>query len=259
MDPRWERLRALTAARIGLQRAGASVTTRDHLAFLAAHALARDAVHGRLDLDALARDVGAATGLATLQVACACPDGATFLTRPDMGRRLAPGSAELLDGVGGTYDAVFLLAGGLSAQAVARHAAPLLAHVLSGLANWRIGPVCLAERGRVALGDEVARRLGARLAVVLIGERPGLSSPDSLGAYLTWEPGRGRMDAERNCLSNIRPEGLPIEAAARRLLWLMQAAQARRLTGVALKDESNRPALPGGVAVRRLLDDPATG
>jgi ethanolamine ammonia-lyase small subunit len=258
-DPRWAALRTLTAARIGLQRTGASVATRDHLAFQAAHALARDAVRGRLDLDALAQDVQAATGLATLRLACACPDGATHLARPDLGRRLDQGSAALLDGVAGTCDAVFLLAGGLSAQAVARHAAPLLARLLPHLAGWRIGPACLAEHGRVALGDAVARHLGARLAVVLIGERPGLSSPDSLGAYLTWEPDTGRTDAQRNCLSNIRPEGLPVDEAARRLLWLMREARARRLTGVALKDESDRVTLPGWDAVHGAPDGAAAG
>ena len=257
-DPRWDVLRALTMARIGLRRTGASVATTDHLAFQAAHALARDAVHGSLDLDALARDLQA-VGLAPLRLECACPDQATHLLRPDLGRVLAPASAAALDTVAGECDAVFLLAGGLSAQAVARHAAPLLAHLLPGLAGWRIGPACLVERGRVALGDEVASPLGAELVVVLIGERPGLSSPDSLGAYLTWNPHAGRTDAERNCLSNIRPDGLRYDEAARRLLWLMRQARSRRLSGIGLKDESDRPALTGEVAAAPALADPATG
>jgi ethanolamine ammonia-lyase small subunit len=219
--PSWDALRRLTAARIGLSRAGPGIATNDHLAFRAAHALARDAVTASLDL-----------------------------ARPDLGRALAPHAAAQLAARVDGEDIVFMLAGGLSAGAVQAHAAPLLALVLPALLaqERRIGPACLVGYGRVALGDAVGAALGARLIVVLIGERPGLSAPDSMGAYLTWSPRIGRTDAERNCLSNIRPAGMDYPEAARRMLWLIQQAFGRQLTGVALKDASDTAALPGKAA-----------
>ncbi len=234
----WAALRRLTAARIGLGRAGPAIATADHLAFQAAHALARDAVHAELDLDALGADV-AALGLHPVALRSACPDLAAFLSRPDLGRQLAPEAAGLLVPDPGGCDLSLLLLGGLSATAVARHAVPLLRALLPGLAGWRIGPVAVVGHGRVALGDAVAAGLGARLSVVLVGERPGLSAPDSLGAYVTWEPRVGRSDAERNCLSNIRPEGMSYAEAAGRLLWLMREARRLGVSGVALKDGSD--------------------
>ena len=236
---RWDALRRLTAARIGLRRSGPGIATTDHLAFRLAHALARDAVGSTLDVPALAAEVGR-LGLVTLEVASACPDQASFLTRPDLGRRLREGEGARLAAVAGGADVVMLLAGGLSAQAVQRHAVPLLAATLPALRTWgwRVAPVCIVRFGRVALGDEVGAALGGRLVVVLIGERPGLSAPDSLGAYLTFEPRPGRTDADRNCLSNIRPDGMPVAEAAGRLLWHLQEARRRGLTGVLLKDES---------------------
>ncbi len=237
----WTPLRRLTAARIGLQRAGVSVGTADHLAFRTAHALARDAVQSELDTAILAREV-AALGLDPRVLASACTDTHEFLTRPDRGRRLSTASRTALAAPPDRCDVVFALVGGLSARGVAAHAVPLLAILLPRLRDWRIGPACLVGRGRVALGDEIGAALDAAMVVVLIGERPGLSAPDSLGAYLTWQPRLGRRDAERNCVSNIRPEGLPIVDAAARLLWLMTQARSMRLTGVGLKDESG-PAL----------------
>ena len=260
----WVGLRRLTAARIGLARAGSAIATADHLAFQAAHALARDAVHAPLDLEALAEAV-AALGLQPVALRSACADGTEFLTRPDLGRRLAPESLAALSRMASAdaasvpaapsaapCDVAFVMVGGLSAVAVQRHAAPLLGAVLPRLRarGWSIGPVGLVGHGRVALGDVVGEALGARLVVVLIGERPGLSAPDSLGAYVTWGPRPGRSDAERNCLSNIRPEGMGTEAAAARLAWLMQAAGERGLTGVALKDESDVAVLGAGEAGR---------
>lgn len=241
---RWDLLRSLTAARIGLGRAGSGIATRDHLAFQAAHALARDAVGSELDRDTLAAGV-LKLGLHPCVVACAAPDQRSYLTRPDLGRRLDSASAQLLTARAASQgpaspDIVFVLAGGLSASGVARNAIPLLAELASALtrADLRIGPVCILGRGRVAIGDEIGQLLDANMVAVLIGERPGLTSPDSLGAYLTLQPHPGRTDAERNCVSNIRPEGMPYAEAARRLLWLIGAARARGLTGVALKDES---------------------
>jgi len=168
-------------------------------------------------------------------------DRQTYLQRPDLGRRLDDRSAASLPHR--DYEAVFVIADGLSARAVHEHAAATLAATLAKIADWRLAPVIVSHRARVALGDEIGERVGARLAVVLIGERPGLSAPDSLGAYLTWHPRVGRLDSERNCISNIRPPaGLSYEQAAARLAWLMNAARRLRLSGVPLK-ESSPPAL----------------
>jgi ethanolamine ammonia-lyase small subunit len=244
-SPPWPMLRQLTAARIGLLRAGPGIATADHLGFRAAHALARDAVAAALDVAALAAAV-AALGLRPVAIDSGCADRPSFLARPDLGRTLAPDSAARLRGEAEGADIVFLLAGGLSAGAVQCHAVPLLSLVLPALraGGLRIGPACLVGFGRVALGDAVGAALGARLVVVLIGERPGLSAPDSMGAYLTWSPTVGRSDAERNCISNIRPAGLDYPAAARLLLWLTREAFARQLTGVTLKDASDAARLP---------------
>ena len=219
----WTRLRELTAARIALGRAGHSLPTRELLAFQLAHAKARDAVHCRLDPRSLP---------AYLYLKTAAPDRATYLRRPDLGRRLSPESRNHL--VHDNWDAIIIIADGLSATAVHRHAVPLVNALMPELETWRLAPICIVEQARVAVGDEIGERTGAALSVVLIGERPGLSSPDSLGAYLTWSPRVGRTDAERNCISNIRPEGLDPPLAAHRIAQLMNAARARQLTGITL-------------------------
>ncbi len=231
----WADLRRFTPARVALGRAGNGLPTEAHLAFQAAHAAARDAVHAELDTAQLAADLAAANLSSTL-VHSACPDRRTYLLRPDLGRRLAEGEADKLAPSPGI---AFVVADGLSATAAQRHAAPLLAQVLPALGQS--GPIVIARQGRVALGDEIGAALGAEAVAVLIGERPGLSTPDSLGVYLTWQPRPGRTDAERNCISNIRPEGLPIAEAAAKLLWLIGAMRQLRLTGVALKDEQPVP------------------
>ena len=236
-DP-WAGLRSLTPARIALGRAGPAWPTREVLAFGLAHARARDAVHTRLDAAVLEAELRAA-GHPVVQVRSAAPDRATYLTRPDLGRRLDAESARRLAAAPVPPEIVVAIEDGLSAVAVQRHAVPLLAR-LRELApdRWSGVPVVIALQGRVALGDEIGARLGARLIVVMIGERPGLSSPDSLGLSLTHAPRPGRSDAERNCISNVRPEGLAYAAAAARLDWLAVEALHRGLTGVALKDES---------------------
>ena len=241
MDP-FERLRASTPARIFLGRSGAALPTRALLEFQLAHARARDAVHDEFDPDRVApflpsRDVHIVHSRAL--------DRQTFLQRPDLGRRLDdPSAASLLRG---DYEAVFVIADGLSARAVHEHAAATLAATLPKIAGWRLGPCIVSCRARVALGDEIGERLGAQLVVVLIGERPGLSAPDSLGVYLTWRPRVGRLDSERNCISNIRPPaGLSYEQAAVRLAWLMCTARRLSLSGIALKEESG-PALVGNM------------
>jgi ethanolamine ammonia-lyase small subunit len=240
-DALWTDLRKLTAARIGLKRSGASLATGPLLEFQLAHARARDAVHAPLDETRLAADLGA-FGLPVLSIASAVAGKQSYLMRPDLGRQLAPDAAAILAPHAGAYDVVLVVSDGLSAQAVQRHAAPLLAEALPVLRSqgWRIAPLVIVRHGRVAIGDAIATAIGATCAAVLIGERPGLSAPDSMGAYLTWQPGAATTDADRNCLSNIRPAGIGTADAAFKLTHLMAAMRARRLSGVLLKDLSDR-------------------
>ena len=243
LDP-WHALRAHTPARVALGRSGVSLPTQELLRFGTAHAMARDAVHLPLDVAALRAQLEA-DGWPTLCLHSAAPDRATYLLRPDLGRRLSDNATAVLarHTPPGGCDLLLVVGDGLSSLAVTRHAAPLLAAVRRlAPAAWRIGSVVIAEQARVALGDPIGEQLGARLVAVLIGERPGLSSPDSLGVYLTHAPRTGRTDAERNCLSNIRPEGLGYEAAAHKLVWLCAEALRLGLTGIGLKD--NSAALP---------------
>jgi ethanolamine ammonia-lyase small subunit len=234
----WSSLRNLTRARIGLPRAGASLATAPALDFRLAHARARDAVHEPLDEARLLADL-APLGLAVLTVASAVDDRAHYLMRPDLGSRLAPDAAATLAPRAGAYDVAFVIADGLSARAVQLHAMPLLAAVLPQLAGWRIAPLVIVRHGRVAVGDAVATALGARSVAILIGERPGLTAPDSMGAYLTWQPGPHTTDADRNCISNIRPDGIAYVDAAQKLTALLRAIRERRLSGVQLKDETD--------------------
>ena len=248
-DP-WAALRRHTAARIALGRAGASQPTAAWLRFSLDHALARDAVHAALDGAALAAAL-AAHDLPSTAIESAAPDRATYLRRPDLGRRLSARSAALLAALApaGAGSTLVVVADGLSAAAAQAHALPLLLELRPRLAaqGLALGPVLVATQARVALGDEAAAALHAQAVLVLIGERPGLSSPDSLGAYLTWAPQPGCTDARRNCVSNIRPAGQPCAEAARRLAWLLGAARRLGTSGVALKDESEAAALqPGG-------------
>ena len=231
--------RGLTKARIGLQRSGASLSTNEVLTFALDHARARDAVHEALDVAALCSDLQA-LGFETLPAASAAPDRQTYLARPDLGAVLSPASAEVLTlAANDGFDLAIVLADGLSSRAL-RHATAVLGPLTTVLKDqdWKLGPIVVATQGRVALGDQIGACLGASMVLVLIGERPGLSSPDSLGAYLTWSPVVGRTNAERNCVSNIRPEGLPPDAAAETLAWLLTEARRRRLTGIELKDLS---------------------
>ena len=248
-DTRWADLRRLTAARIGLKRTGASLATGPLLDFQLTHARARDAVHEPFDAARLAADFAAAfaTDLAelaapVLSVASAAPDRQHYLMRPDLGRRLAAGAEAMLAPHVGHYDIVFVVADGLSARAVKTHAQPILAQALTALRadGWRIAPLVIVSEGRVAIGDAIAGALGADGVAVLIGERPGLTAPDSMGAYLTWQPRPRTTDADRNCISNIRPEGIGYADAAFKLVHLLRAMRVRGLSGVALKDESDR-------------------
>lgn len=241
-DP-WAALRAHTPARIGLGRSGHSLPTAEVLAFAAAHAQARDAVHAALDTAALCASLQA-DGWTAQTLASRAADRATYLRRPDLGRRLDAASADALSALAAcpgyrAPELALVLADGLSAQAAQAHGLALLQALRQALGTGvSLSPVFVATQARVALGDEVGGLLGARLVLVLLGERPGLSSPDSLGAYLTHAPALGRSDAERNCVSNIRPAGLDPSAAAGRIAWLVREALRRRLTGVGLKDDS---------------------
>ncbi|MDG4718723.1 MULTISPECIES: ethanolamine ammonia-lyase subunit EutC [Thalassospira] len=245
LDP-WNALRIHTDARIGLGRVGDGLPTERLLEFQMAHARARDSVHMAFDADGLRAQLGTINH-AVIDVHSAAPDRATYLQRPDLGRLLDDASAQTLADHKGSYDVAFILADGLSARATHDHAANTLSLILDRLGDsWSIAPITLATQSRVGLGDEVGAALGARLTVMLIGERPGLSSADSLGAYLTWCPKRGRSNADRNCVSNIRPAGLAPQKAAEKIAYLMIEARKLGLSGVALKDNSSNPALIEG-------------
>lgn len=235
----WNALRQFTNARIALGRAGNSLPTAPLLAFNLSHAQARDAVHHPLDADALHEQLRA-QGFTSLDVHSAAPDREHYLRRPDLGRKLSDESREALTQVAiEPPDVVFVIADGLSAFAASKQSIPLLQAVCSRLTDWKIGPVVVARQGRVALGDEIGEILKTKLVVMLIGERPGLSSPDSLGIYLTYAPKVGCSDAQRNCISNVRPEGLSYDAAAHKLHYLLTHARRLGLTGVGLKDDSD--------------------
>jgi ethanolamine ammonia-lyase small subunit len=245
-------LRHLTPARVGLGRAGASLPTQALLAFTLDHARARDAVHAGLDISAIAAGLDA-LGLQTLQVSSCAQSRKDYLRRPDLGRKLDAASQDLLArGRGGPCDLAVVIGDGLSPSAVNAHAVELVRNLMPRLRSGGIalGPVVVALGARVALGDEIGALLGARMAAMLIGERPGLSAPHSLGAYLTFAPKAGCTDAMRNCVSNIHASGLSYAEAAFKIAWLVREGLAREVTGVALKDES------GGQPAALSRDDP---
>ena len=231
-------LRSFTPARVSLGRTGHSLPTGELLRFQLDHARARDAVYQELDLQHLPH----------MALHSAAGDRATYLRRPDLGRRLSPESRAQL--TKGDYDAAIVIADGLSAPAVHHHAAALLKELMPRLTEWRLGPLTVVRQGRVAIGDEIGEALGARVVAVLIGERPGLTSPDSLGIYLTWDPRPGRTDAERNCISNVRSEGISYRHAAEKLYFLMRESRIRKLSGVALKEDAGAERLGPGAAGR---------
>lgn len=249
VDP-WRTLRRHTPARIALGRAGVSLPTDEVLGFAWAHAQARDAVHRPLDVPAVERSLTQA-GWPCMHVASQATDRRVYLMRPDLGRRLDHASVERLRSLAATLsmapDVVFVLGDGLSPQALEAQAVPLLSQVRASIrANFADVPILIASQARVALGDEVGELLRAKLMVMMIGERPGLSSPHSMGVYVTHAPRIGTLDAARNCVSNIHALGIPTVEAAHRLRWLIDAALARGATGIALKDDSM---VTGGMAV----------
>ena len=246
-------LRELTPARVALGRSGASVPTAALLDFTLDHARARDAVHAAFDPNALISALGGLS-LGAVGVCSRAGDRKNYLRRPDLGRRLDQASVQLVAERSGTSACplAIVIGDGLSPTAVHAHAIELMRALLARLnaAQIEIGPVVVASGARVALGDEIGEILGARMVLMLIGERPGLSAPDSLGAYLTFAPKIGRSDAERNCVSNIHRAGLGYQEAAFKIAWLVREGLARQVTGVALKDES------GDETLQRLADGP---
>ena len=267
VDPQnpWLELRRLTPARIALGRTGTSLPTRAQLDFQFAHAQARDAVHLAFDHAEISSQLSE-RGRETLLLHSAAPDRDSYLQRPDLGRKLNDESAQALrdytSAHPGGVDLVMVVADGLSALAVHRHTLPFLTRLEEQMSGdgWSVAPVVLVEQGRVAIGDEIGQLLGAKMLVMLIGERPGLSSPDSLGLYFTYAPKVGLTDAYRNCISNVRLEGLSYGMAAHRLLYLMREACRRQLSGVNLKDEAQLHTLETDDAVDMkgnfLLDPP---
>ncbi|KAA6171768.1 ethanolamine ammonia-lyase subunit EutC [Pseudomonas veronii] len=239
----WLELRRLTPARIALGRTGTSIPTSAQLDFQFAHAQARDAVHLPFDHGGLSSQL-AERGRDSLLLHSAAVDRHSYLQRPDLGRRLSDESAQRLRDYAaanpGGVDLAVVVADGLSALAVHKHTLPFLARMeeQTHAEGWSLSPVILVEQGRVAVADEIGQLLGAKMVVILIGERPGLSSPDSLGLYFTYNPKVGLTDAYRNCISNVRLEGLSYGMAAHRLLYLMREACRRQLSGVNLKDEA---------------------
>jgi ethanolamine ammonia-lyase small subunit len=245
----WDTLKNFTDARIALGRAGVSLPTAAHLAFQLAHAQARDAVH--LPFDPLGMQTSLqGLGLPTLRLHSQTIDRAMYLQRPDLGRRLDAASLQTLTQwqnqhrTTQAFDVAFVLVDGLSALAIHQNAVPLVSLMLQRLKAdttqpWTVAPLTVVAQGRVAIGDEVGAAWRANTVVVLIGERPGLSSPDSMGIYLTWAPKVGTTDAARNCISNVRPAGLSVDAAAATLHRLLSQARLKQLTGVSLKDDAD--------------------
>ena len=244
LDP-WQHLKGFTRARIALGRVGSSLPTKEVLEFGMAHATARDAVHLALDVDAL-NDALLAQNFGVVHVQSQAENRPTYLLRPDLGRKLSEVSRSYLQTLrlntlkGISNDLLVVVGDGLSSLAVQRYVEPLLTEMQQCLPDdWNINTVVIATQARVAIADEIGEHLGAKLVVMLIGERPGLSSPDSLGIYLTYNPKAGLSDADRNCISNVRPEGLSYAAAAKKLMWLAKEAMRLKVSGVGLKDESD--------------------
>ncbi len=263
----WRVLRQFTDARIGLGRAGVSLPTHELLKFQLAHAQARDAVHFPLDVERLVDDLAeSSTALpekSPLRLKSQAEDRLTYLQRPDLGRCLSQESAECLAGHRasdpGESDIAIVIVDGLSSSAIQNNAVPMVTQFLRDLENdsgdWRLAPLTIVEQGRVAIGDQIGECLGASVVVVLIGERPGLSSPDSLGIYLTWGPESGLSDARRNCISNVRPAGLSFEHASQRLLYLMREARRLGISGVGLKDRTEEVVIEKTANNKNFLTD----
>lgn len=236
---RWQNLQQYTAARIALGRAGNSIPLSQSLELKLAHAHARDAIYSDLDTERLGNAIQAYQ-IPVININSRAEYREQYLQRPDLGRQLHPSSEPDLMASRSVYDICIILADGLSAEALNENALPLLNVILPMLreAGYTLAPIILAQQARVALADPVAYHLGAKFSIILIGERPGLSAADSIGAYLTYAPKPGLTDESRNCVSNIRPQGLPFDVAAQKILYLVQEAFRLKLSGVNLKDNA---------------------
>jgi ethanolamine ammonia-lyase small subunit len=234
-----EPLKEFTAARIALGRTGASIPLKQSLAFNLAHAHARDAVYSELDLDKLSEEL-AQFELPVLQLHSKAAYREQYLQRPDLGRQLDDEAINQLQDYQTNYDIVIAIADGLSATAVNHHAISLLKILIPQLlsAGLKLSPICLVKHGRVTIADDIGSHLNAKLSLILIGERPGLSAADSMGAYLTFDPRPGLTDESRNCISNIRPHGLSFKQASKKIFYLVQESFKRKISGVALKDNA---------------------
>ncbi len=232
-------LREFTAARVAIGRVGASIPLKQSLEFKLAHAHARDVVYSVLDIDGLTKNLQQ-FNLPVLRLHSMATNRAKYLKRPDRGRQLNEESTAQLQDYTSGYDINIIIADGLSATAVNENISGLLKLLIPMLtaAKLKLAPLCLVEQGRVAIGDDIAHGLNAKLSIILIGERPGLSSADSMGAYLTYNPKPGLTDESRNCISNIRSAGLSHERAAEKIFYLVQEAFKRKLSGVILKDNA---------------------
>ena len=263
----WRDLRQFTDARIGLGRAGISLPTSEMLAFQLSHAQARDAVNFPLDINEMKAKLTAITkaNARVLHLHSQAVDRVTYLQRPDLGRKLNENSRQLLlnfvaeqqQSTQEKYDLAIVVVDGLSSLAVQKNAAPFITELLSQLSVNKpltLAPITLVEQGRVAIGDDIGELLNAQIVMVLIGERPGLSSPDSLGLFLTWDPKTGLNDSLRNCISNIRPAGLPHIDAASRAAYLLNEAKTLKLTGVNLKDRTQDDVIEHQQSSRHFLN-----
>lgn len=235
----WESLKEFTAARIALGRAGDSIPMPESLKFKLAHAHARDAVYSALNTEALIAELGFLDSPLLHLNSCATTRQ-IYLQRPDLGRLLDDQSTSLVNKNIIPSDICIILADGLSANAINNNAVDLLKALIPLLKamNYRLSPICLVEQARVAIADPIAHGLQSKLSIILIGERPGLSSADSIGAYLTYNPQPGLTDESRNCVSNIRQDGLSCKLAAEKIFYLVQEAFKRKLSGVDLKDNA---------------------
>lgn len=263
----WRVLQQFTDARIGLGRAGVSLPTNKLLRFQLAHAQARDAVHLPLDVKRLVADLEKSPAKSPVRspvlLKSQAQDRLTYLQRPDLGRALSQESLQYLTGhKGGDKDqpvVAIVIVDGLSSFAIQNSAEPMVRQLLADLESeserWQIAPLTIVEQGRVAIGDEIGQCLGASVVVVLIGERPGLSSPDSLGIYLTWGPETGLRDARRNCISNVRPDGLSFGHASQRLVYLLKEARKLGTSGISLKDRTEEVAIETTANNRNFLTD----
>ncbi len=238
-------IKKYTQARIALGKKGVSVPAKEMLQFKMDHAHARDAVFSLLEIDKLSKELKS-FNLPVFLLKSKATDKHLYLKRPDLGRKLDENSIEQLSVLRDMqYDVCIAITDGLSATAINNHAKNILVALMPLLnkANIKIAPLCLIERGRVAIADEVSSWMNAKLSLILIGERPGLSSPDSLGAYITYNPSIGLKDERRNCVSNIRPEGLKYKEAANKIFYLIKEAFRLKLSGVELKENDTNASL----------------